>query len=119
MILRSLAMSIMVLGFYYSSECEEPLSISRFIFNGTYGSHIILTFGLLLEAGFLLSGDKVLLVILLVTAIALNIACAGISFWILADDQMKVESEFIVNKGVVSIFGALAFITDLTVVLTT
>lgn len=101
-ILRSFALALVVLGFFFNSEGHELTRFDHFIMLGVCGGLSIVVFGILLESGLQVKSDKCLEVTFLVVGICLNLLSAIMSFidFYSAHDNRRNE---IMNIGMISI----------------
>lgn len=80
MVLRSFVLSIMVLGMFFISECQDLIRLDHFIMLGICGGFSIVNLGLLLEAGFQIDTDKCIEALFLVIGILLNLLNIVLAF---------------------------------------
>lgn len=80
MFLRSFTLTLMVLGFFFASECPELARLDHFVILGVCGGLSVVNLGLLLEAGLQIDSDKYLEGVFLVGGILLNLINISLSF---------------------------------------
>lgn len=111
MALRSLTMTMMVLGFFFNSEDMIVLKIDNFITLGVSGSYAIITLGLLIESGLQLKSDKLVEASFLIAGIVLSLLSATLSFInFYSVDGFKQGNS--VNSGIVTILATIILIVD-------
>lgn len=102
---------LMTLGLFYISEVEDLTTINHFIMIGVYGSYIIVTLGLMLEAGLGLMTDYFIENFFLVTGIVLNIVNSSLAFYDYYV-QLSPYTETL-NKGFVSLTCVVIYLIDI------
>lgn len=111
--LRSFAFLTIGIVFFFCSEHGNLTSIGRFIMLGTYGSHCLITFGLLLEAGLNdVSQGKFAEMMFLLSAIFFIMLSSVIAFveYYYAAQQKKVRR---LNIYLVSTISFICYIIDI------
>ena len=111
MFLRSFTLTLMILGFYFTSECPELARLDHFIILGVCGGLSIVNLGLLLEAGFQIDSDKYLEAVFLFGGFLLNIMNITLAlndfYW--AADYVRSQT---MNIALVSILCIIFYTVD-------
>lgn len=110
--LRSFAFLTIGIVFFFCSEHGNLTSIGRFIMLGTYGSHCLITFGLLLEAGLQVSQGKFAEMMFLLSGILFILLSSVIAFveYYYATQQKKIRR---LNIYLVSTISFICYVIDI------
>lgn len=113
MMIRGFSLMLCTLGLFYNSESTNLTSVTHFLMTGVYGSYVVVTLGLMIEAGIGTYTDEFIETFFLILGVIFNLTTTAVAFY--EYYALVMPSQDTMNKGFVSISIMVLFLVDLSV----